>query len=154
MTVVSYSPNLPGVPIFRRLVENSKLIRNVLSLFDTTLVSYTPKLPNEPIFRRLVENSKSIRNVIIHDPSCGVDATYVHLLRDILALRQRLYECLPVSMFDEKGRIKEDAPYILILSRGTYEFIVASFSILAIGGALVPLGELMKTFLHRYFDNH
>ncbi|MCJ1348491.1 hypothetical protein MMC31_006723, partial [Peltigera leucophlebia] len=103
-------------------------------------ISYSSKLPNEPIFRRLVENNKTVHNVIVHDPSCGVNAKYPQLLRDILALRQRLYECLPVSMFDEKGRMKGDNPYILILSRGNYEFIVAAFSVLAIGGALVPLG--------------
>lgn len=84
-----------------------------------------------------------MRHVIIHDPSCGVDATYPQLLHDILALRQRLYKCLPVSMCDEKGRIKAETPYVLILSRGNYEFIVAAFAVLAIGGALVPLGKWM-----------
>lgn len=108
--------------------------------------SYTSKLPNEPMFRRLVENNRSVQNVIVHDPSCGVNVKYPQLLHDILALRQRLYECLPLSMFDEKGRMKGDNPYILILSRGNYEFIVASFSVLAMGGALVPLGTFMKTF--------
>lgn len=110
-------------------------------------VPYSTKLPNEPIFRRLVENNKTVHNVIIHDPSYGLNAKYPQLLHDILALRQRLYECLPVSMFDEKGRMKGDNPYILILSRGNYEFIVAAFSILALGGALVPLGKFMKTLL-------
>lgn len=112
-------------------------------MFDMT-VSYSPKLPNEPVFQKLVENSKLIQDVIIHDPSCRVDATYPQLLHDVLALRQRLYGCLPASMFDKKGIIKEDTPYILILSRGNYEFIVASFSVLAMGGALVPLGKFMK----------
>lgn len=96
------------------------------------------------MFRRLVENNKSIQNVIVHDPSCGVNAKYPQLLHDILALRQRLYECLPLSKFDEKGRMKGDNPYILILSRGNYEFIVASFSVLAMGGALVPLGKFYE----------
>ena len=106
---------------------------------------YSSKLPNEPMFRRLVENNKSVHNVIVHDSSCGLNVKYPQLLHDILALRQRLYECLPVSTFDEKGRMKGDNPYILILSRGNYEFIVASFSVLAMGGALVPLGESTKT---------
>lgn len=108
-------------------------------------VSYSTRLPNEPIFRRLVENNKTIHNVIVYDPSCGVNAKYPQLLHDILALRQRLHECLPGSMFDEKGRMKEGNPYVLILSRGNYEFIVAAFAILAIGGALVPLGRFTKT---------
>ena len=102
--------------------------------------TYSTSLPNEPAFRRLVENRKLIHDVIVHDPSCGVNATYPQLMHDILALRERLYECLPESMFDEKGRIKDEAPYILILSKGTYEFIVASFYVLALGAALVPLG--------------
>lgn len=114
-------------------------------------VSSSTKLPNEPMFRRLVENTTTVQNVIVHDPSCGVNAKYPQLLHDILALRQRLYECLPASMFDEKGRMKEDNPYILILSRGNYEFIVAAFSILSIGGALVPLGKFMKPFFFPIF---
>ena len=104
-------------------------------------VSYLQKVPNEPIFQRLVEQSKSNQNVIFHDPSCGVSAKYPQLFYDILLLRQRLYGSLPASMFDEKGRIKDEAPYVFILSRGNYEFIVASFTVLAIGGALVPLGK-------------
>ena len=53
-------------------------------------------------------------------------------------------------MFDEKGRMKGENPYIFILSRGNYEFIVASFSVLAMGGALVPLGKFMRTFFFRF----
>jgi malonyl-CoA/methylmalonyl-CoA synthetase len=46
-------------------------------------------------------------------------------------------------MFDEQNILREDNPYIFILSRGDYEFIVAAFAILSIGGALVPLCELL-----------
>ena len=110
-------------------------------------LSYSAKVPNEPVFQRLVEQSKSIQSVIIHDPSCGVSAKYPQLFHDLLLLRQRLYGSLPASIFDEKGRIAADTPYIFILSRGNYEFIVASFSVLAVGGALVPLGKFSDNLL-------
>ena len=110
---------------------------------STMTVSYSQKVPNEPIFHRLVEQSKSNHNVIFHDPSNGISAKYPQLFYDILLLRQRLYGSLPASMFDEKGRIKEDTPYVFILSRGNYEFIVASFTVLAVGAALVPLGKFI-----------
>ena len=115
-------------------------------------VSYLQKVPNEPIFHRLVEQGKSNHNVIFHDPSCGISAKYPQLFYDILLLRQRLYGSLPESMFDGKGRIKEDAPYIFILSRGNYEFVVASFTVLAIGGALVPLGKFIENLQSTCFS--
>jgi malonyl-CoA/methylmalonyl-CoA synthetase len=95
----------------------------------------------EPIFKRLIENSKSITDVIVDDPTCNVRADYLKLLQDIVTLREQLYESLPDGLFDERGIIHESSPYILIASPGNYEFIVATFAILAVGGAVVPIGK-------------
>lgn len=109
---------------------------------------HSSKLPNEPIFRRLLENSNSVPGIIINDPTCGVRADYAQLLRDIVVFRQQLYDKLPNDLFDEDGLIRPDSPYILIASPGNYEFIVASFAILAVGGALVPIGIVLRLLSH------
>ncbi|KAI0132399.1 acyl-CoA synthetases/AMP-acid ligases II [Xylariales sp. AK1849] len=108
-------------------------------------------LPDEPAFHKLVQNNKSNNNLIFYDPSCGVYADFKQLLHDVLALRQRLYEWLPESLFDDKGRITQEHPYILIISPGNYDFLVASFAILAIGGALVPLATAILPDEALYF---
>ncbi|KAF7585837.1 hypothetical protein BBP40_010035 [Aspergillus hancockii] len=87
-------------------------------------------LPNEEVFRRLLENSKNIQGTIIHDPTCNTTAGYSKLLYDIVALREELYEVLPRTLFDDKGIIHPEEPYILIQSPGNYEFIVASPAVL------------------------
>ncbi|GFF36871.1 hypothetical protein IFM51744_03272 [Aspergillus udagawae] len=97
------------------------------------------KLPNEPFFEHLVKSWNEVQHVVIHDPQNGVDADYTQLFTDVLNMRQAIYEALPRSMFDDKRIIVEESPFIFILAPGNYEFIVASFAILALGGALVPL---------------
>lgn len=104
--------------------------------------THSSKLPNEPIFRRLLKNSKTIPNVIIHDPTCDAYADYPKLLRDIVVFRQQLYDVLPDTLFDDQGIICADSPYILVVSPGNYEFVVAGFAILALGGAVVPIGTV------------
>ncbi|GIK06541.1 putative NRPS-like protein biosynthetic cluster [Aspergillus viridinutans] len=97
------------------------------------------KLPNEPFFERLVKACNEVQHVVIHDPQNGVDANYTQLFTDVLKMRQAIYEALPRSMFDGKRLIVEETPFIFILAPGNYEFIVASFAILGLGGAIVPL---------------
>lgn len=104
-------------------------------------VSLRLELPDEPIFRQIIEKGQTSQDVIFNDETCGVRATYSQLLHDIVALRQRLYEWIPKSAFDDRGLLKEDeSPYFLILSPGNYDFVVCTFAVLAIGGAIVPIG--------------
>lgn len=104
--------------------------------------SLRSELPDEPIFRQIIEKSQTNQDVIFHDATCGAYATYPQLLHDIVALRRRLYEWLPKSAFDERGLLKEEeSPYFLILAPGNYDFVVSTFAVLAVGGAIVPVGE-------------
>jgi hypothetical protein len=107
-----------------------------------TGIIYT-ELPNEPTFVQLLRVSREVHHIIVHDPWNRVDAGYAQFLTDLLRMRESLYKFLPSYMFDEQNILREDNPYIFILSRGDYEFIVAAFAILSIGGALVPLCELL-----------
>ncbi|KAI1279487.1 acyl-CoA synthetases/AMP-acid ligases II [Xylaria sp. FL0933] len=110
------------------------------------------QLPDEPIFQRLIDNTKTHGRVIFHDPTCGVDATYPQLLHDIVSLRQRLHNWLPSSIFDKTGLLSDQtSPYILVLAPGNYDFVVASFTVLAIGGALVPLAPAILPEEALYF---
>ncbi|KAI1177403.1 hypothetical protein F4777DRAFT_596605 [Nemania sp. FL0916] len=113
------------------------------------------KLPNEPIFHQLLKNSKAIPGVIISDPTCDAYANYTKLLLDIVVLRQQLYDALPQSLFDSRGIICPESPYILVAAPGNYEFIVATFTILAIGGAIIPIapGVLPEEAVHFLRDS-
>ncbi|PHH65822.1 hypothetical protein CDD81_1191 [Ophiocordyceps australis] len=101
------------------------------------------RFPNEPLFRTILSNSRTNPAVIFQDPTCGgpdgTCATYAHLLRDVTSLRRQLYQWLPESMFDGRGRATKERPYILIQAPANYEFVVASLAVLAIGAALVPI---------------
>ncbi|KAL4748746.1 hypothetical protein BDW72DRAFT_195488 [Aspergillus terricola var. indicus] len=97
-------------------------------------------LPNEPIFKQLLALSGKVNHIVVHDPNNGVDADHTQLLTDLARMRSVLRVSLPRSIFDEAGIfIKEDKPYVFVLSDGNYEFIIAALSILSIGAAVVPL---------------
>ncbi|EKJ71870.1 hypothetical protein NXS19_013828 [Fusarium pseudograminearum] len=116
----------------------------------TVASSLSYKLPDEPVFHRLIENSKSITRVVVNDPTCNVQADCSKLLRDVVAFRKQLYEALPSDLFDKDGIIGASSPYIVIVSPANYEFIVASFAILSVGGAIVPIspGVLPEEAMH------
>ncbi|KKO97290.1 hypothetical protein THAR02_10610 [Trichoderma harzianum] len=48
---------------------------------------------------------------------------------------------LPSSILDEHGILPQETPYISVLTRRGYEFLVAFFAIRAIGGACIPFGS-------------
>lgn len=95
--------------------------------------------PNDPLFKQLLNHAKESDEIIIYDPDRGVEATHAQLLCDISTLRQAIYEHLPESIRGEDMAIGGERPYICILAPCSYEFIVAFFTILALGGAPVPV---------------
>ncbi len=99
-------------------------------------------LPDEPVFRNLLHcfNTHPQR-VVVYDAKEPVDATYSQLLVDILYMRRRILSTLPTSMLKPQGQIDSKRPYMIVLAPGNYEFLVASFAILACGGALAPIGK-------------
>lgn len=100
------------------------------------------KFPNEPTFTNLLATASKVHHTIIHDAANGVDATFQHLLGDVLQTQQTLHKSLPETVFDSKANlVRESRPCILILSPGNYEFVVAGLAILSVGGAFAALGE-------------
>jgi malonyl-CoA/methylmalonyl-CoA synthetase len=99
-------------------------------------------LPNEPIFARLVRMACEVKHVIIDDPGSGVQCDFARLLSDIHQMHCALRQSLSKSLFRaDCSLLLESNPYILILSPGNYEFVVAALSVLSIGGAFAPVGE-------------
>ena len=109
-------------------------------------------LPNDPIFIHLAHAARNANKVIIRDPVQNLQANRVRFLQDILQFRSQISSVLPGDMVDEKGMIKNDHVYILISAPSSYQFLVALFAILAIGGAAVLLRETIHLPLHLFFQ--
>lgn len=106
------------------------------------LDSITLSLPNEPHFRTFLQyHDESPDRTIFDDRISGNRVTFKQFLRDVHATRQDLLGSLPDSMVNNGFIITEERPYIFLLTPGNYEFAVAAFAALSIGGAIVPLSE-------------
>ncbi|RDW72328.1 uncharacterized protein DSM5745_07500 [Aspergillus mulundensis] len=102
--------------------------------------------PDDPIFAQLLHVARQIDHVIVHDPRNRIDADYAQLLTDVLRMQARMRERLPRSLFsDEHLQVLQDgSPFVAVLADGNYEFIVAAFATLSIGGAVVPLSTTIS----------
>lgn len=98
--------------------------------------------PNDPIFTQLLYVCKSTPGTIIHDDAHEFQADYSRILGDILQLRHVLLEHLPQSALNEHGMLLQEWSSICVLTPRSYEFIIAFFSILSLGGACAPLGKI------------
>lgn len=58
-------------------------------------------------------------------------------------MRDLVRQQLPTSAFTERGILKEEAPYVAVLTRSGYEFIVAFFAVRVLGGAPIPFGAYL-----------
>jgi hypothetical protein len=53
---------------------------------------------------------------------------------------------LPPSMLDDRGLLRDSCPYIGVLVRSGYEFLVAFFAIRVMGSACMPIGKGFLSF--------
>lgn len=107
-------------------------------------------LPNDPIFTHLAHLARNTNKVIIRDPLQKLEADHVRFLRDILQFRWKISSALPADILDGNGMIKsDDGVYILLSAPSDYQFLVALFAILAVGGAAVLLR--MRPYPIRYY---
>lgn len=108
----------------------------------TKMTLITNVLPNEALFRRLVEIAEKYANrILVQDEVNSVTVRYSDVLVNMLHMRSQLYESLPSSVFDGKGMISPDEPYIFILAPATYDYILAAFTVLSVAGAIAPICE-------------
>lgn len=105
----------------------------------------TLKFPHDPVLVKLLiaAQQTSDAETIVHD-ECGFERTYPELLGDILKTRELLRAGLPSSAMNEQCILCEKYKHVAILTKSGYEFVVAFFSIRAIGGVCVPLGERLR----------
>jgi acyl-CoA synthetase (AMP-forming)/AMP-acid ligase II len=97
-------------------------------------------LPNLPFFHRLLRYAqRSISPVAIRDLNAGIEKTYRHLLCDVLSFRKVLEAGLSHDARSDLAADKE--VYIGLIAPGGYEYTVGFIAILAIGGAVVPMGR-------------
>ncbi|PKK48947.1 hypothetical protein CI102_7970 [Trichoderma harzianum] len=100
------------------------------------------RFPHDPVLAKLLHAStnRSDSAIVIHDV-CGYEKSYSQLFGDVIRTRNELLMQLPSSIIDEHGILHQETPYIPVLTRSGYEFLVAFFAIRAIGGACIPFGS-------------
>lgn len=97
--------------------------------------------PDNSLFRRLFLVAESRPDGVIADPQHG-NISYAQLLRDVEHFRNQLRQSLSPSLFTDAGIIREEDVYICTFMKSSYEMIVALFSIISIGAAMIPLCKL------------
>lgn len=104
----------------------------------------TYKFPEDPLLVKLLiaaQNTSGSQS-IIYD-TYGFEKTYPQLLGDILHMGNLFRARLPPWAVNERGILREETPYVAVLVRSGYEFIVSFFAIRAIGGACMPFSEYL-----------
>ncbi|KAK2794908.1 hypothetical protein FQN50_009832 [Emmonsiellopsis sp. PD_5] len=95
-------------------------------------------LPNDPIFEEILRAASTFTGPIVTHID-GFEADYNRVLRDLQIWHEMLYQNLPSSMFGAEGLLHEARPYICTLSLSGYRYIIAFYTVLAMGGACIPL---------------
>ena len=109
---------------------------------DLVQVNEAPQnLPHDLVFHRLHYLACHRDAIAVKDNDLGLEFSYRQLLSDILHLKSRLLENLGDRVKRSLQADKEVS--FVVLARG-YEFIVAFFAILAIGGISVPTSTCLS----------
>lgn len=112
------------------------------------------KFPNDLLLVQFLRSAKRCANQrpFIHD-HFGFDKSLEELIADILRMRDLVRQQLPESAFTARSLLKEEAPYVAVLTRSGYEFIVAFFAVRVLGGAPIPFGSGILPEEAQYFVN-
>lgn len=98
-----------------------------------------PGLPGDPLFKTLLYNAQHIHSTLIRDTSAGIAATPAQFLRDVIFFKHRINTQLATSGIDVHTVAGDVDVYICILAPLSYEFLVAFYAVIALGGVAVPL---------------
>jgi acyl-CoA synthetase (AMP-forming)/AMP-acid ligase II len=99
-------------------------------------------LPNLPFFHKLLRYAqRKPSRIAVRDVNASLEKTYHDVLSDALALRVELEKTLGQSTLRDLSEDKE--VYIGLLAPGGYEYTVGFIAILAMGAAVVPMGEII-----------
>jgi malonyl-CoA/methylmalonyl-CoA synthetase len=101
-------------------------------------------LPNLPFFHRLLRYAQRKPSpIVVRDLVADAEKTYHHLVSDVLAFRKVLERSISHEARRDLNADKE--VYIGLLAPGGYEYTVGFIAILAIGAAVVPMGEFQHS---------
>ncbi|KAJ5060336.1 hypothetical protein J3E72DRAFT_410213 [Bipolaris maydis] len=107
-------------------------------------------LPNTPLFSRLVRfANQTPARIAIEDVHAGLHKTHIHLLSDVLALRNTLLNTIDDAT--RKALEKREDVYMAIVAPGGYEYTVAMLAVLALGAAAVPMTPAVPVSEAAYF---
>jgi malonyl-CoA/methylmalonyl-CoA synthetase len=97
-------------------------------------------LPNLPLFHKLLRYAqRKPPRIAVRDVNAGMEKTFHDLLSDVLALRIEIEKSLSTETLRDLAEDKE--VYIGLLAPGGYEYTVGFVAIIALGAAVVPMGE-------------
>lgn len=94
-------------------------------------------LPNSPLFVRLLGFAHRLPSSHVAIRDIHTSASHLQLLTDVLALRNTIYQTLDEETSSKLKNEEED--FFLLLACPGYEYAVSFLSILALGGAVVPI---------------
>lgn len=107
-------------------------------------------LPNTPLFGRLLRfANQTPAHIAIEDARVELQKTHIHLLSDVLALRNTLLNTLDDAT--RKALEKREEVYMAIVAPGGYECTVAMLAVLALGAAAVPMTPAVPVSEAAYF---
>ncbi|KGO69113.1 AMP-dependent synthetase/ligase [Penicillium italicum] len=103
----------------------------------------TRGLPDIPFFRRVLFLAHEGDHTAINDIESGIQASPSRLLHDTIRYRDKLRELIGPAALDHRGIVREENVFVIIISPGNYEFMVALCAIIAVGAAAIPLATTL-----------
>jgi malonyl-CoA/methylmalonyl-CoA synthetase len=95
--------------------------------------------PDDKIFNTLLPIARELDHIVFNDPAKDINANYDQLITDVIHMRHKLREQLSRFLDPQNKSIFTESVLICTLAPANYEYAVATFAILALGGTVVPL---------------
>jgi malonyl-CoA/methylmalonyl-CoA synthetase len=95
--------------------------------------------PDDTIFNTLLPIARELDHTVFHDPAKGINANYDQFMTDVIHMRHQLKKQLSRYLDPQNNSIFAESVLICALAPANYEYAVAVFAILALGGTVVPL---------------
>lgn len=96
-------------------------------------------LPQFSLLSRLLRLACKETKIAITDRPCGISATHMQLMSDVLHVRNHLITKLGPEV--REALVLQDEVYINLLAPAGYEYVVGFLAIVAAGAVVVPICE-------------
>lgn len=125
-----------------RLLNHFRRLTSLSTMTEKAVASFLEEdggFPDDKIFDALLPIARELDHVVFHDPAKDINANYDQLITDVIHMRHKLREQLSRFLDPQNNSIFAESVQICTLDPANYEYAVATFAILALGGAVVPL---------------